>query len=471
MAAPDALTPLVEDEDVPKDQQEGKETEVIDENKAETDLEWGFSVAELYPLALTFFKEKEGKAFHISYQVKNRLVAYTRQINFGKYNPDQSPPVGYFDVVGNDRRREWQQLGDKSKESCMQSFCHLLDAECGKLKPYVEAHRREKEELERKRREEEERLRREAEELERQRKEEEARRLEEEKRRTEEQQRLQYKEAIYQHLLPQVQPLAAQQYPNNPEQQQAYTQQLQEYYYQQYIQQLKQQQGSTQMENPDDNANGVADGVDGLAQNFQNIQLGDLPVNGTSNPLHNGPTQGPDGAVNGNDENLPDIAKASSWTHADITKFKSQLAKDSESVIKVGHGETVTVRVPTHNEGKYIFWEFATDYYDIGFGLYFEWSESASNAISVHVSDSSEDEEDFKDDEEGGDPERGSKNDGPPLDEVIAIYRRDCHQEVYAGCHKYPGRGVYLLKFDNSYSLFRSKTLYYRVYYTKDDPT
>ncbi|PIK45981.1 putative Golgi resident protein GCP60-like [Apostichopus japonicus] len=456
MAAPDALTPLVEDEDVPKDQQEGKETEVIDENKAETDLEWGFSVAELYPLALTFFKEKEGKAFHISYQVKNRLVAYTRQINFGKYNPDQSPPVGYFDVVGNDRRREWQQLGDKSKESCMQSFCHLLDAECGKLKPYVEAHRREKEELERKRREEEERLRREAEELERQRKEEEARRLEEEKRRTEEQQRLQYKEAIYQHLLPQVQPLAAQQYPNNPEQGlcagsvcRVCVQCLCRVWQGLCAGSVCRVCGRVCVQGLRAGSacrvcvQGVADGVDGLAQNFQNIQLGDLPVNGTSNPLHNGPTQGPDGAVNGNDENLPDIAKASSWTHADITKFKSQLAKDSESVIKVGHGETVTVRVPTHNEGKYIFWEFATDYYDIGFGLYFEWSESASNAISVHVSDSSEDEEDFKDDEEGGDPERGSKNDGPPLDEVIAIYRRDCHQEVYAGCHKYPGRGVY----------------------------
>jgi hypothetical protein len=31
----------------------------------------------------------------------------------------------------------------------------------------------------------------------------------------------------------------------------------------------------------------------------------------------------------------------------------------------------------------------------------------------------------------------------------------------------YPGQGVYLLKFDNSYSLWRSKTLYYRVYYTR----
>jgi hypothetical protein len=47
------------------------------------------------------------------------------------------------------------------------------------------------------------------------------------------------------------------------------------------------------------------------------------------------------------------------------------------------------------------------------------------------------------------------------------VYRRDCHEEVYAGSHTYPGQGVYLLKFDNSYSLWRSKTLYYRVYYTR----
>jgi hypothetical protein len=47
------------------------------------------------------------------------------------------------------------------------------------------------------------------------------------------------------------------------------------------------------------------------------------------------------------------------------------------------------------------------------------------------------------------------------------ITRRDCHEEVYAGSHAYPGQGVYLLKFDNTYSLWRSKTLYYRVYYTR----
>lgn len=51
---------------------------------------------------------------------------------------------------------------------------------------------------------------------------------------------------------------------------------------------------------------------------------------------------------------------------------------------------------------------------------------------------------------------------------IIPIYRRDSHEEVFAGSHSYPGKGVYLFKFDNSYSLWRSKTLYYRVYYTKE---
>jgi len=69
---------------------------------------------------------------------------------------------------------------------------------------------------------------------------------------------------------------------------------------------------------------------------------------------------------------------------------------------------------------------------------------------------------------EPGDLERGSLNDNrPPVDEIVPVFRRDSHLEVHAGSHRYPGRGVYLLKFDNSYSLWRSKTLYYRVYYTR----
>ena len=53
------------------------------------------------------------------------------------------------------------------------------------------------------------------------------------------------------------------------------------------------------------------------------------------------------------------------------------------------------------------------------------------------------------------------------ISETNLYFRRDCHSEVYAGTHQYPGQGVYLLKFDNTYSLWRSKTLYYRVYYTR----
>jgi hypothetical protein len=59
------------------------------------------------------------------------------------------------------------------------------------------------------------------------------------------------------------------------------------------------------------------------------------------------------------------------------------------------------VRVPTHEDGTCLFWEFATDSYDIGFGVYFEWTKSASSQVSVHISESEdEDEEDDDDDDD-----------------------------------------------------------------------
>ena len=130
------------------------------------------------------------------------------------------------------------------------------------------------------------------------------------------------------------------------------------------------------------------------------------------------------------------------------------------------------MRVPTHKDGSSLFWEFATDSYDIAFGLFFEWTETEENEVSVHISDSED--EDLDDDyhDDNDDPENGGPgassatqalvDKGPPTSVIVPIYRRDCHLEVYAGTHNYPGRGVYLLKFDNTYSLWRSKTLYYR---------
>lgn len=136
------------------------------------------------------------------------------------------------------------------------------------------------------------------------------------------------------------------------------------------------------------------------------------------------------------------------------------------------------VRVPTHEEGNSLFWEFSTDYYDIGFGVYFEWSISETTEVSVHISES--DDEEYDEELESGIGTNGGNGDvefgsnkkphdpnKPAVDEIIPVYRRDCHEQVFAGSHQYPGRGVYLLKFDNTYSLWRSKTLYYRVYYSK----
>lgn len=51
-----------------------------------------------------FFLEKDGKAFHPTYEEKLKLVALHKQVLMGPYNPDTCPEVGFFDVLGNDRR-------------------------------------------------------------------------------------------------------------------------------------------------------------------------------------------------------------------------------------------------------------------------------------------------------------------------------------------------------------------------------
>lgn len=174
------------------------------------------------------------------------------------------------------------------------------------------------------------------------------------------------------------------------------------------------------------------------------------------------------------------ITQSFMWTRKDIEEFKSEIKKEGgETIIKVSHGEIVTIRVPTREDGNYLYWEFATDNYDIGFGVHFEWEKSSTNEVSIHVSESEDDSDDLLDedqdlsdvDAEQSQLSRSSaRMPKTPTSVIVPIYRRDCHQEVYFGYHKYPAEGVYLLKFDNSYSLWRSKTLYYRIYYTNHTP-
>lgn len=75
------------------------------------------------------------------------------------------------------------------------------------------------------------------------------------------------------------------------------------------------------------------------------------------------------------------------------------MGKEKSAKMVVKRGEVVTVRVPTHPDGKRVCWEFATDDYDIGFGVYFDWTTVTSTAITVQVSESS-DEEDEEEEEE-----------------------------------------------------------------------
>lgn len=83
-----------------------------------------------------------------------------------------------------------------------------------------------------------------------------------------------------------------------------------------------------------------------------------------------------------------------------MKEFKSKLGKEKNSRLVVKRGEVVTIRVPTHPEGKRVCWEFATDDYDIGFGVYFDWTPVTSTDITVQVSDSSEDEDEDEEEEE-----------------------------------------------------------------------
>ncbi|KAG5444209.1 Golgi resident protein GCP60 [Clonorchis sinensis] len=150
------------------------------------------------------------------------------------------------------------------------------------------------------------------------------------------------------------------------------------------------------------------------------------------------------------------------WTRSEIDEFKESLADTKDAIVQVGCGEVITIRVPAYPAGSSIVWEFATDSYDIGFGLFFEWASPDSGHQQQQP--------DFPvDNDKSNASEQASMSPAypPPLvDEIVPVYRRNSHQEIYCGSHIYPGLGTYLFKFDNSYSLWRSKMLYYRVYYT-----
>ncbi|XP_065095385.1 Golgi resident protein GCP60 isoform X2 [Ochlerotatus camptorhynchus] len=449
----------------------------IEENK---NLKWTLPLKELYKMACAFYKEKSGKAIHLSYEDNLKLIAFTQQAAHGPLDPSKAPQLGMFDVIGKDRRIAWQHLGTITKLQAMEGFIDLLDRLCPQFKPYVEAIKKDREEKARQAQVEEarriEQVEKEQEKLV------EMKRIEDEKNR-EEIQRRQLQDALNQQTYHQFKDYAEKQFPGNPEQQAVLIRQLQNEHYHQYMQQLQAQVSSNYSQIRATSVESEPAEVDGNAANEQHSGF---QVDQSNSVKENSQLEYKE-QCDSDDESgeYAVINPANMWTKPDVKLFKQEVTSGKgDGVIRVGHGDTVTVRVPTHEGGSSLFWEFATDNYDIGFGVYFEWGKPMTTEVSVHISESDEDDDTLEDDdvctddlECGGQQQHKPQYNGGgsssalanrnPISIIVPIYRRECQTEVYAGSHSYPGEGTYLLKFDNSYSLWRSKTLYYKVFYTR----
>lgn len=346
----------------------------------------------------SIYLEKEGKAVHLSYEDKLKLVAFTQQVTHGKCTVENAAPLGVLDVIGRDRRLAWQNLGDISKEQAMEGFIVLLDKLCPLFRTVVEAQKRDVEEKQRLKKEEE------AKKLEEERKlkeQEEEKKKQEEERLKEETQRRLIQDALNQQTYHQFKVYAEQQYPGNPEQQGVLIRQLQEQHYHQYMQQLYQNQLVIEDQTEEEKK---------IVESEKTTCKDDNKDDADENRNEDEDSD--------EIEDWPPISPAEMWTRKGVEEFKQIIRKEaSDAIIKVNHGETVTVRVPTHEDGTCLFWEFATDSYDIGFGVYFEWSKPETNQVSVHISES-EDEDDEEDEyEPQGDLESGAVINGNPRPE------------------------------------------------------
>jgi hypothetical protein len=465
-----------------------------DDKKSENanDLRWGFNSEESFQLAVAFYKANLGKTFTPQYSQKVHMHALIKQVRLGSYaalKKRQLPPApGWFDIFGHDQLESWKKMGRMKKHGARLEFIdELTYLAKSSFAPFMSAHQKHAEEVSRqKRADEERRLREELARRERERLEKidrERRRVREEEeletereRRDEEHKKNEKKRAIMKVLNAQTQnqfqQYAAQQHPGDLQAQQQLIIHLQQKHYDQYLSQLKSQ--------------GISiDNIDGdVIDLIPNKQSGSGQQNTSNHHSSQLPTGGhQDGGLNkrpprnlSQNPSSDNIEQVSYWTHPRVKEFKEQIKQDRDSVIQVGRGEVVTIRVPTHDEGNYLFWEFATDNYDLGFGVFFEWAhcEEQGDRMSVqqdnrdgHFSENPEDEFGYGVQHQNQGDRRRMEDMPKRIDEVYPIFRRDSHVEVQAGSHQYPGQGVYLLRFDNSFSLWRSKTLYYRVYYTR----
>lgn len=383
-----------------------------------------------YPpiIARTHRTDKSGKAVHLSYEDNLKLIAFTQQVSHGPLDAATAPPLGVFDMIGRNRRLAWQQLGSLTRPQAQDGFLELLDRLCPMFKPYVEAIKQDRSE---KRRVAAEAERRTNEQHEHERRRSEEQRRVEDQRTREEQQRRQLQDALNQQTFEQFRAYAEKQYPGNPDEQALLIRQLQTEHYHQYMQQLqaqvvidsvaggvKRNGGGGVDEAVADQQQATANGNRTICTNHECTEKGcsggigqaaghhdddgDDDDDDDNNHHHHHQHHHGGGDEEGDEINryeYPAVSPASMWTRTDIKEFKKNvMAAKGDGVLNVGHGNMVTVRVPTREGGSCLFWEFATDAYDVGFGLYFEWGKSPTPDVTVTVDeDSDEEDEDLAD--------------------------------------------------------------------------
>ncbi|KAI6649467.1 hypothetical protein LOD99_11832 [Oopsacas minuta] len=141
---------------------------------------------------------------------------------------------------------------------------------------------------------------------------------------------------------------------------------------------------------------------------------------------------------------VPGVQPGYLWCkRSEAAEFIRSIRELPDSRVLISPGESITIKAPVYPDVNTLFWEFATERYDIGFGAELEVCT---------------------------DTDTSSPSDQTEFTEIIPKERRLCCEDVIVGCHRaispseLKGQRTYYLRFDNKYSLLTSKVLYYKVY-------
>jgi hypothetical protein len=205
----------------------------------------------------------------------------------------------------------------------MEGFIDLLDRLCPSFKPYIEAIKQDREE--KKRKEEIENVKK-RELMEAQQKHEEEQALLETEIHREEIQRRKLQDALNEQTFYQFKEYAEKQFPGNPDQQAVLIKQLQNEHYHQYLQQLQSQHVDLDLDSTLDESK-ISESCSKELETSKELEK--------------------DRCESDNDsDEFTVVEPANMWTRSDIKEFKLDVSKEKgDGVLRIGHGDTVTVKV------------------------------------------------------------------------------------------------------------------------------